>query len=665
MILELATSPDFFVEMAWKSAAIAGVALLALALLRSRSAADRAAVVRLAVMLLLALPVISLALPALQIEKPVAAIETSKVSSTPPPAAEAPLAEPADTATDVALPSDPAPVTAVPVPPKKKLPTGLMLTMVYVTGVLLLALRLFAGLWTLRRWTAAAEPVRSLDWQGSLRRVRARAGIDMPVALLASADVPSPLSWGLGAPVILIDYDTLDRAEDADAVLAHEMAHVVRRDWAMLMLSRLSVALFWFNPLVWLLERALVQQAEEAADLRALGGVEPVSYARTLVACGAHVGGHIVPANSIAGQGLARRVRAVLDEKRRATPSGSGWTGLAMLLCIAISAPIAAIELVSPKAPKAPTAPVAPVAPRAPTAPTAPPAPVAPVAWADDEDLEDAVDQAIRTSGLSEEQIDAIQEAAEAAADAVTERAEAMADAAAERAEAMADAEDAREEAEQARIEADQARIEAERARVEADRARVEAERVRSNADQARVAADRVRAEAAQARVQADQARTEARGAAAGAMRETSRAKVVISTPAGPLTADDLIAMRIQGIDARYLSELAALAPRIRLSAKEIVATKIHGLTPARLREFADAGYASTAIDDLVAMRIHGVTPVFIREMSAVGYPKLSPDDLVAMRIHGVTADAARRAAAQGRRPTPDELVEMKLRGKI
>lgn len=623
MIFELATRADFLVEMAWKSAAIAGVALLALTLLRSRSASDRAAVVRLAVVLLLALPIISLALPALQIERPVAAIETAKVSTTPtpPPAAEAPVIVPADPAADVARPSYTAPVTAVPSPAKTRLPTGLMLTIAYVAGVLLLVLRLCAGLWTLRRWTVAAEPLRSQAWRESLRRIRARAGIDTPVALLASADVASPLSWGLRAPVILIDYDTLEREEDADAVLAHEMAHIVRRDWAMLMLSRLAVALFWFNPLVWLLERALVQQAEEAADLRALGGVEPISYARTLVACGSHAGGHLVPANSIAGQGLARRVRAVLDEKRRGTPSGSGWTGLAMLLCIAISAPIAAIELVSPRAPKPPTAPAAPRAPAAPVspaAPVAPRAPAAPVAWTDDQDVAGAVEQVIEASELSEEQIAAIEAAAEAAADAATDRAEAIA------------------EAEVAQVEAAQARIEADQALVEADQARIEARAVAFEV-----------------------ARAVASASTAVSARAVGRAQP------GSLTVDDLIALKVHGVDARYLTELAALAPRIRLSAKEIVATKIHGLTPARLREFAEAGYAATNIDDFVAMRVHGVTPGFIREMSAAGYPRLSADDLVAMRIHGVTADGARRAATTGRRPSPEELVDMKLSGKI
>ena len=55
----------FFLEMAWKSALIAGGALALSAFLKSRSAADRAAVLRLAIGLLLALPFISLLLPAL------------------------------------------------------------------------------------------------------------------------------------------------------------------------------------------------------------------------------------------------------------------------------------------------------------------------------------------------------------------------------------------------------------------------------------------------------------------------------------------------------------------------------------------------------------------------------------------------------------------------
>src|SRR3954454_12320834 len=59
---------SFFGEMAWKSALISGAALGLAYVLRSRAAADRALVLRLGVFMLLLLPVIALALPALRIE---------------------------------------------------------------------------------------------------------------------------------------------------------------------------------------------------------------------------------------------------------------------------------------------------------------------------------------------------------------------------------------------------------------------------------------------------------------------------------------------------------------------------------------------------------------------------------------------------------------------
>ena len=82
-------------------------------------------------------------------------------------------------------------------------------------------------------------------------------GADDRTRLMVSDSVPSPLSWGWRRPVILIDRDTLDEPEEADAILAHQMAHVARKDWLALMLTRVAATAFWFNPVVWLLEREI------------------------------------------------------------------------------------------------------------------------------------------------------------------------------------------------------------------------------------------------------------------------------------------------------------------------------------------------------------------------------------------------------------------------
>lgn len=355
-------SYDFLIEMGWKSAAIAGGALLLAAMLRSRAAADRGAVLKVAVALLLALPAIALFAPALEIETsaPTAATVTAPLASVTP---VVPVAEPATAA-----------ATTAPAATGDWDDPSLLFFLLYIGGVLMVGGRLLAGLWTLRRWTRDAREVESPEWRAAL----ARAGGDsLGIRLLVSEEARSPLSWGFRRPVVLLDRDTLRSPEESDSILAHEVAHVARRDWPSLILSRLAVALFWFNPLVWRLDREVAQQAEEAADSDAAAKVEPARYAQTLLDWARLSGACALPANAIAAgePGLSRRVKAILDG-RVARRSGSAWAVAAMLGCAAFAAPVAALEFV-PKAPKAPLAPQAPVPPLAPLAPTAGPAPLA------------------------------------------------------------------------------------------------------------------------------------------------------------------------------------------------------------------------------------------------------------------------------------------------
>ncbi|MEA3065351.1 MAG: hypothetical protein QOJ27_1803, partial [Sphingomonadales bacterium] len=133
---------DFLIEMGWKSAAIAGGALLLAALLRSRAAADRGAVLKVAVALLLALPAIALFAPALEIETAApASAPLAAASPSTPPSFEAIAGEPIPAA-NLAAPQaggwdDPS----------------LLFFLLYAGGVAMVGGRLLAGLWTLRRWT--------------------------------------------------------------------------------------------------------------------------------------------------------------------------------------------------------------------------------------------------------------------------------------------------------------------------------------------------------------------------------------------------------------------------------------------------------------------------------------------------------------------------------
>jgi beta-lactamase regulating signal transducer with metallopeptidase domain len=364
---------EFFIEMAWKSVLISGLALLIVTLLRSRSPADRAAVLRLGLVMLFLMPLVAVAMPALEVEATAAPEIVQPLAYAP---ASAVPVEAVDLPSEVAMPA-PSPAWDDPTP---------LIRIAFLAGLMMIALRLAVGVATLARWTAAAREVECPQWRSALERARLDAGCASAPRLLVSAECPAPLSWGWRRPVILIDTDTLGQPEDADAILAHEMAHIARRDWPMLMLARVTVALFWFNPLVWLLERECIQQAEEAADSHALGQVEPAHYAQTLLSCAQCASAMPLPANRVASnRGLGRRVRAILDGRLRATASGSFWTVAAMLGCVAVAAPVSALKLVQAVAPAPPAAPAVPaalpsparlaVAPRAPAMVPAAPAP--------------------------------------------------------------------------------------------------------------------------------------------------------------------------------------------------------------------------------------------------------------------------------------------------
>jgi beta-lactamase regulating signal transducer with metallopeptidase domain len=103
---------------------------------------------------------------------------------------------------------------------------------------------------------------------------------------LAESDLLSvPVTFGVRSPAILLPAGWREwEPAELDAVLAHEISHVVRRDALAERLSLFHRAIFWFSPLSWWLARHLADLAEEASDDAALAaGADRSRYAETLL----------------------------------------------------------------------------------------------------------------------------------------------------------------------------------------------------------------------------------------------------------------------------------------------------------------------------------------------------------------------------------------------
>ena len=74
-------------------------------------------------------------------------------------------------------------------------------------------------------------------------------------------------TWGTFRPRIVLPPEALDWSDDcARAVLAHELAHVRRHDFAVLLASTVLCAVHWFNPLAWIVAGRLRDEGERACD---------------------------------------------------------------------------------------------------------------------------------------------------------------------------------------------------------------------------------------------------------------------------------------------------------------------------------------------------------------------------------------------------------------
>ena len=119
-------------------------------------------------------------------------------------------------------------------------------------------LRLVLGLWGSRRLARGARPI-----DGPPRR---RLG-PLPGRIRESDGVAVPVTVGLFRPIVvlLLGWERWPGAT-LRAVVAHERAHVARRDPLVAALASLNRCLFWFHPLAWWLRRTLALTAEQACD---------------------------------------------------------------------------------------------------------------------------------------------------------------------------------------------------------------------------------------------------------------------------------------------------------------------------------------------------------------------------------------------------------------
>ena len=361
---------------ALRGAVVLLVALVLTTLLHRRSAATRHAIWAGAVAAQLLLLGLAVWGPRWRVEAPevVSALVpaadggaevSSSVAHSPQPAARA--------ATPNAMPSPSAPAEngtvtpsggregpATPAPTRRAPSLTTMLVALWALGAAAVLLRLAAGTVIVARLARRGARVDDGGWLSLAQRLATTLRIDRPLTLLRGDRLGVPVTWGIVYPIVLLP-------EDADAwpderrryVLVHEMAHVKRLDALTQLVGQVALAVFWFNPLMWIAVRRMQLEREHACDDYVLRhGTHPSRYAEDLLEMVRSLGTpeHRAAQPAFAALAMARRTEfegrmlSILDPVLDRHPLSRGRTLMGALASLLVIVPLAALQPYRPAA---------------------------------------------------------------------------------------------------------------------------------------------------------------------------------------------------------------------------------------------------------------------------------------------------------------------------
>src|SRR5215472_13256672 len=345
-----ATIWPMLATVAIKGTVVLGAACMVTFAMRNRSAAARHLVWTACAAALLALPVLSGALPVLRLPAASAILpgDAGLVFRSTVTAAQAPSGSTAP------APQRTGSAAQVVAPAREWRSLALL---VWVTGTAFVLVQMLLACLALRRLSRAANPYPESRHAALMAH---SLGIQSPVRVLVTP-AGMPMTFGLLRPTICLPAAAAQWSEARRRiVLLHELAHVRRGDAASHLMARVALALHWWNPLAWIAWREFLKERERAADdLVLAAGAGQSEYAGHLLEVARTV--QSVPATAAAiamarPSQLEGRLLAILDDNVNRRQPGRGTALVASALAVALVFPLAAIRAQSSAEPIVPPA---------------------------------------------------------------------------------------------------------------------------------------------------------------------------------------------------------------------------------------------------------------------------------------------------------------------
>jgi beta-lactamase regulating signal transducer with metallopeptidase domain len=215
----------------------------------------------------------------------------------------------------------------------------------WMLGVMILLARMAGGWWQVRTLHRAALATTASRWQSACRRLSHRLRLNAAVHVVESIAVEVPTVIGWMRPVILLPVAAVAALTPAqvEAILAHELAHIRRHDYAVNLLQTIAETLLFYHPAVWWVSKRIRAEREHCCDdvaVRVCG--DAVSYAHALAELESWRVTSTAMAIAATGGSLLARVRRILREPL--TDESRSKSGATLVLTLVFTAGAGAVQ---------------------------------------------------------------------------------------------------------------------------------------------------------------------------------------------------------------------------------------------------------------------------------------------------------------------------------
>ncbi len=180
---------------------------------------------------------------------------------------------------------------------------GFAALLIWFFGLMFLSIRILLGLLGTIRLTREGQDIQDSLWKRLLQRFLATVFLRKKINLLSHNKTMVPLTWGIFKPVVMMPEESKNWSENQrSTALYHELSHIKRGDYLVMILARISRAIYWFNPLSWIVLRMIKKEQEKACDELVLkAGIKPSTYAENLLYIRNSISGHWNPPATVLG----------------------------------------------------------------------------------------------------------------------------------------------------------------------------------------------------------------------------------------------------------------------------------------------------------------------------------------------------------------------------